>query len=117
MDFEIIGRQVEITPEIREYVTAKLEKVPKFFGRIHGLKGIFSMDGAGYQVEFIVNVIKGDTLVAKALDKDIYSAVDIAAAKIEKQLRRYKDRLQEHRSKVETEAEAPVSAEEEGSPE
>ncbi|MCD6404834.1 MAG: ribosome-associated translation inhibitor RaiA, partial [Planctomycetes bacterium] len=111
MDFEIIGRQVEITPEIKEYVTAKLEKVPKFFGRIHGLKGIFSMDGAGYQAEFVANVIKGETLVAKAVAKDIYSAVDIAAAKIEKQLRRYKDRLQEHRPKAEAETAEPVPAE------
>lgn len=92
-----------LTPEIREYAAGKLDKLPKFFGRIHALKAIFSVDGSDIQAEYVAHLIKGNTVVAKAVDKDVYAAIDAAAAKLETQLRRYKDKLIEHRGKTEAE--------------
>ncbi len=112
MDFEIIGRHVNVTQEIKDYTDARLEKLPRFFGRIHGLKAIYDVEGDDIQVEFIAHLVKGDTVVAKASDRDTYVAIDMACDKLETQLRRYKDKLREHRAKPVAEEAPPPSAEE-----
>jgi putative sigma-54 modulation protein len=108
LDFEIIGRHFDVTSEMKSYVDSRLSKLPKFFGRIHGLRAILALDGDVYQAEFIANLVKGDTVVAKAHERDVYAAVDAACDKLESQFRRYKDKLREHRVKIE--AEEGVSA-------
>ena len=90
---------------------AHLGKAPRYFDRIHGLKAILELDGDGCKAEFVANLIKGATVVAKATDKDVYAAIDAASDKLETQLRRYNDKLKEHRVKVET-AEPEGEAEE-----
>jgi len=112
LDFEIIGRHVDVTPEIKEYTNARLEKLPKFFGRIHALKAVYDLDGDDFQAEFIAHLVKGDTVVAKAAERDIYVAIDVACDKLESQLRRYNDKLREHRVKPETETAASLGLEE-----
>ena len=112
MDFEIIARHLEITPEMKTYVDSRLGKLPKFFGRIHGLKAVLVLEGDIYQVELVANLVKGDIVVARATDRDVYAAVDSACDKLESQLRRYKDRLREHRVKAEAEQAVSTPAEE-----
>ena len=113
MDFEIIGRHVNITPEIKEYAESRLDKAPKFFDRIHGLKAIFAVEGDGFEVEFIAYLIKCDSVIAKAADKDIFVALDAASDKLESQLRRYNDKLKQHRVRpAAPEAEGEVEDEE-----
>ena len=115
MEFEIIGRHFDVTSEIKSHVDSRLSKLPKFFGRIHGLRAILALDGDVYQAEFIANLVKGDTVVAKARERDVYVAVDAACDKLESQFRRYKDKLREHRVRVEAEegVSAPVEEGEE----
>jgi len=111
LEFELIGRHMDVTSEMKDYVESRLDKAPKFFDRIHGLRVIFTLDGDNYQAEIVSNLIKGNTLVAKAFDKDLYAAIDAASDKLESQLRRYNDKLKEHRVKPEA-AEAVTEEEE-----
>lgn len=97
---------------MKTYVDSRLGKLPKFFGRIHGLKAVLVLEGDIYQAELVANLVKGDIIVAKAAERDIYAAVDSACDKLESQLRRYKDRLREHRVKTETEEAVSTPTEE-----
>ena len=113
MDFEIIGRHLDVTEEIKDYTNSRLEKAPKIFGRIHGLKAVYDMDGDDYRVEFIAYLVKGNTLVARAAARDIYAAIDAASDKLEAQLRHYKEKLNEHRVKTAPEQAAESDSQDE----
>jgi putative sigma-54 modulation protein len=107
LDFEIIGRHVEVTPAIREHLDQQIEKAQRFFDRIHSLKAVLEEDGDGWKAEFVAHLIKGATVVAKADDKDIYAAIEAAGVKLDTQLRRYNEKLKEHRVKAEAESSEP----------
>lgn len=112
MNLEVIGRHIDVTAEIRDVVTRRAEKLEKFFDRIHGLRVIIAAEGSNNQVEFVAHLVKSDMVVAKAAAADLYTAIESAAEKLEHQLRRYKEKLRDHRAKGEEPA-APELPEEE----
>ena len=106
MDFEMISRHMELTPAISDHLEVKADNLAKFFDRIHDLKAVITPEGVGNNVEFIAHLVKGDVVVAKAFATDVFAAIDSAHDKLEEQLRRYKEKLREHRVKEETRGEA-----------
>jgi putative sigma-54 modulation protein len=107
LNLEVIGRHTEVTPDIRDYAGKRVDKLLKFFDRIHSLRVIVSVERANHLAEFIAHLVKGDMVVAKAAAVDVYTAIDAAADKLENQLKRYKERLREHRAPGVEEAAAP----------
>ena len=99
LNLEVIGQHVDITPAVRESVARRADKLQKFFDRIHGLRVIIGEEGTSHQAEFVAHLVKSDTVVAKATGQDLFATIDAAADKLEHQLRRYKERLREHRPK------------------
>ena len=99
MEFEIIGRHVEVTDPVRDYLTERRDKLAKFFDRIHSLKIVIAAEGANHTAEFIAHLVKGEMVVAKGAAPDLFTAIEQCADKMEQQLRRFKDRLREHRTK------------------
>jgi len=103
LNLEIIGRHVEITPDVREFVAQRVEKLGKFFDRVHSLKVVIAVEGTNHRAEFVAHLVKSDTVVSRGSAADVYGAVEIAADKLEHQLRRYKEKLRNHRAKQEEE--------------
>lgn len=94
MQFELTGRHLEITPAIRDHVTAQLEKLDQYFKdkQDAGAHIVLTVEKNRQIVEIVVTW-RDHVLKAAAEDKDMYQAVGTAASKIEKQARRMKDRV------------------------
>jgi putative sigma-54 modulation protein len=58
--------------------------------------------------EFTLNVAHLDTIVVKQKDRDLYSAIDIAADRVSKVLRRHHDKISGHKAVKLTEVEASL---------
>jgi len=93
LNINITGRHLDITPAMKEYTREKVEKLSRFYDRIHGVDAILSDEGDRQVVEVKAHVGKGTTLVGKVENPDIYAALDLVMSKLERQVTRYKEKL------------------------
>jgi ribosome hibernation promoting factor len=93
LKINITGRHLDVTPAMKKYTQEKVEKLGRFYDRIHGIDAILSEEGDRQVVEVKAHVGKGTTLVGKVENSDIYSALDLVVGKLERQITRYKEKL------------------------
>jgi len=99
MDLTVTGRQVEVSAPMREYVKTKLEKLTKHFEHVLDIKVILSVEKLVQQAEGTLNVA-GKTLHAEASGQDAYAAIDALSDKLDGQIRKHKERIQDRRGKA-----------------
>jgi len=92
----ITGRHVGVTDAMKEYAHAKAEKLTHLWDRATSCRVTIDTDHSEHQVEMVLQVNRGVTLVGKASAEDMYSACDMAEQKLSQQLRKYKERLTDH---------------------
>lgn len=98
MEVIITGRHIEVTQPLHDYVTKKLERINKYFEKILDIHVILEVIKKNHEIEIIINA-NGLTLRSKGLSPDMYASIDQAVDKIEKQIKRYKDKIVRHKPK------------------
>ncbi len=97
MKYQISGKQIDIGDALQTHVKDELSAVvAKYAERPTDANIIFSKNAHEFVCEVIVHLSTGLNAQAKAHATEIYAAFDLAAEKMEKQLRRYKRRLKDH---------------------
>lgn len=103
MEIKISGQHISVGNSLKGYVEGRLqEMVTKYFEHAVSSNVHFVKDGHKIKCDVMVHEGTGRHAITKseALCDDIYSSFDIALAKCEKQLRRYKSRLKDRHNKV-----------------
>jgi putative sigma-54 modulation protein len=95
MNLQISGHHLEVTPAIRDYVTGKLERVTSHFDNVIGVNVILSVEKLKQKAEVTVH-LPGKDVFVEAIDEDLYAAVDSLVDKLERQVQKYKQKLQDH---------------------
>lgn len=95
MQITLTGHHIDITPALRDYVNEKLERLEHHFGHIIDAHVVLSVVKETRNAEATVNV-PGKTLFAEASDMDMYAAIDALTDKLDRQVRRFKDKLTDH---------------------
>jgi putative sigma-54 modulation protein len=93
----IAGRHADVTDSMKAYAREKVEKLRKFFDRATLARVTLDMEHTAWQAEIVFDVPRGVSLVGKAEAPDMYAACDLAEQKLAAQLRRYNQRLHDHR--------------------
>lgn len=95
MDIRISGHQLDTGSALQSHAADRLGAiVDKYFDRALSSQVTFSKAPASaFTCDIITHVMQGLILKAQGSAHDVHVAFDNAAAKIEKQLRRYKRRL------------------------
>ena len=103
MNISISGHHISITDGMRTAVMDKLEKVERHFDQIQSIKVILSLDNhhsdsshsgkKNHKAEAIMRV-SGQELFAQSYDDDMYQAIHDMADKLDRQVRKYKTRLE-----------------------
>ena len=96
MNLHLTGHHLDITPAIRDYVIAKLERVNRHFDHVIDVGVVLSVDKFEQKVEATVHV-RGKDLHAHSIDTDMYAAIDALADKLDRQVLKYKEQLKDHR--------------------
>jgi putative sigma-54 modulation protein len=87
---------MESSPALRDYAVRKLERiVGKYVRGSADASIVMTAEPFGHVADFKIS-IKNTTVKGKAQSHDMYSSIDLALEKIEKQLRRHKDRARDH---------------------
>jgi len=98
MDIRISGHQVDTGEALQTHATDRLNGiVNKYFNRALSSQVTFGKAPAGaFRCDIVTHVMQGMVLKGAAIAHDAHFALDQAAEKIDKQLRRYKRRLKDH---------------------
>ena len=111
MKIVIAGRHEGVTDGMKAYAREKVEKLTKYFDRATLARVTLGVERDSHQVEILFDVPRGVSLVGKAEAPDMYAACDLAEQKLAAQLRRYNQRLNEHRGPRHSGAEVGAGAE------
>jgi len=91
MNLTITGHHLEITPAIRDYVNAKLERVTRHFDHMIDVNVTLSVVKLIQKVEANIHV-RGKDIHAEAEDSDMYAAIDGLADKLDRQIIKHKEK-------------------------
>lgn len=110
MDINVTGRKMNVGEALTDHVQARLELVAdKYFNRSIDASTTFAKEGHSYRTDISLHPNQGVNLHSRADAEDPYAAFELAAEKVEKQLRRYKRRLKNHNNAPGREAVAEIA--------
>lgn len=103
MKLNIRGEKVTITQSMKAYLEEKLAKVDKYFENPEEINANILVRIRGLeQIIEVTALTKKFTLRAEESNEDFYSAVDLVVSKLERQIRKNKERLNNKYKNVET---------------
>ncbi len=96
MEFNFTFKGMDSSPAIAQYAEKKFERLKKYFYGPVQAQIIFKREKFREITEV---VLKGDgeTIVVKEATDDIYSSIDLAYESLEKQVKKNKEKRQDHR--------------------
>ena len=98
MQLNLTGRHVEITPALRDYLNNKLTRIERHFDNVTDIRCVLTVDKLRHKAEAKINV-SGNTLFAESIEDDMYAAIDGLIDKLDRQLKKYKEKLSNHHAK------------------
>lgn len=92
MRYIIKGRNVEVTEGLKSAVTDKIGKLDKYFTEETEAYVTLSVEKERQKVEVTIPM-KGNTLRAEETNSDMYVSIDLVQETLERQLKRYKNKI------------------------
>jgi putative sigma-54 modulation protein len=114
VQIEISSRHGGLGSEQQRHIHDKAEKLTKYFGRLMAIEVAVDHGKHGWEVEILVSAEHKHDFVAKELGTTAEAAMDVCVHKIEQQLRRYKEKVQNHKGDVTHAGPSPRSHESHG---
>jgi putative sigma-54 modulation protein len=97
MQLSVTFRHMEPSDPLKLYVTDKIKKIHKFFPDPIRAQIVLSLERYLHKADIVITLHNGLAIKGKELTEDMYSAIDLVMDKIERQVRKYKDRINSHR--------------------
>ncbi len=97
MQIAITARHGSLEPEEQAYLQQKAEKLQKYFGRLMQIEVEADHHKNSWLVEVFVSAEHKHDFVAREESVTPQAAMDLCVHKVEQQLRRYKEKVSEHR--------------------
>jgi len=97
VQFDVTARHGRVSDGMRDYAVKKADKLTRFNDRIHRIQILVDDPKGDCEVEMIVHVDAGGTMVAKERAGAFHEAVDLLVEKLERQIKKDKERLKDHK--------------------
>ena len=92
MKFIIVGKNIEVTPGLRSAVEDKIGKLEKYFNPETEVHVTLSVEKDRQKIEVTIPV-KGNIIRSEQVSNDMYVSIDLVEEIIERQLKKYKNKL------------------------
>lgn len=101
MQFSVTFRHMEATEALKDYARERMERIRKYFPDPIAVHVVMSTErGYNHRVDVTMQLHNGLTVAGREASESMYSSIDQVTAKIERQVRRYKEKLRTHKSKT-----------------
>lgn len=95
MQVNVTGQHLDITPSLHEYVTSKLKKLERHFDKMTNVHVILGVEKQRMLAEATIH-INGANLFANSEHDDMYAAIDALIDKLDRQLKKHKEKRSDH---------------------
>ena len=92
MKFVIVGKNIEVTPGLRSAVEEKIGKLERYFNPETEAHVTLSVEKERQKIEVTIPV-KGSIIRSEQVSNDMYVSIDLVEEIIERQLKKYKNKL------------------------
>jgi len=99
MQLSTTFRHMDASQAVRDYAEEKLDKIRKYFQKDPiAAHAVFAVERGFHHVADInITLPNGIVINAKETTEDMYSSIDLATARIERQVRKWKDKIRDHK--------------------
>ena len=113
MEIKISARHGSLSQTTQDKISTKVEKLTRFIERVKSIEVTANLENADVpEVDIQVSVEHKQPFVASERGEDLLTVVETVVQKLEQQLRKHKEKLQNHhRGEVRREQPAPVDIE------
>ncbi len=109
MNILIKGRNIDVTPALREYIEKKLSRLEKFMD-INDVNVTLAVEKNMHRIEVTLQ-LNGYILRGEEVSGNMYGSVDLVADKLETQMVRYKEKIQKRNKRKKVLAEVAFAEE------
>lgn len=95
MHLSLTGHHVEVTPALKGYVEKKLDRVVRHSDHVLDVHCILTVEKLQHKAEATV-LLNGSKLYADAVESDMYAAIDALADKLDRGVKKHKEKLSDH---------------------
>ncbi len=92
MNIIISGKNIDITPGLRSAVESKIGKLEKYFAPDTEVHVTMSVEKERQKIEVTIPV-KGNVIRSEQVSNDMYVSIDLVEEVIERQLKKYKNKI------------------------
>lgn len=99
MQFSVTFRHMEATEALKTYAKDRVQRIKKYFPDPIGVHVVMRKERYNHRCDVNVQLHNGLKIAGHESTENMYSSIDLVIAKIERQVRRYKDKLRGHKVK------------------
>ncbi len=96
MNIIVTGRHLEVTPALKDYAEKKIKRFDRYLSNISEAVVTLTVEKYRHKVEVLLKV-NGVLIQAEGITGDVYSSIDEVSEKLDRQIKRYKEKLVSHR--------------------
>ena len=95
MQLNITGHHVDMTDSLHNYVETKFERLERHFDHVTDVHVVLSVEKQRHKAEATLHM-SGAEVFANAENEDMYAAIDALTDKLDRQIKKHKEKLTDH---------------------
>lgn len=97
MEILVTFRHLEPNDALKEYSLEKVSRIEKYVSTVTEVHVILSMEKRTFVAEVIIKVNRAKITAKESCDDNMYASIDLVMDKIERQIKKYKDKITSHK--------------------
>ena len=99
MQISVTFRHMEPTEALKSYAKERMERIRKYVPDPISCHVVMSTERHNHRIEVSFQLHSGLTVAGQETTENMYSSIDLCIAKIERQVRKYKGKIEEQRNR------------------
>src|ERR1700754_3823967 len=95
MQLNVTGHHVDVTTSLKGYVEKKLDRIIRHSDHVIDVHCVLTVEKLRHKAEATV-LLSGATVHADATDGNMYAAIDALADKLDRRVKKHKEKLTDH---------------------
>jgi putative sigma-54 modulation protein len=97
MDVQITSRHAKTSQELKDIITAEINKLEKFYDKITSCHVVLDSESIDKTVEITMSAL-GQQVIGSAKAENLGKAIDDAVAKVERQLKKLNAKMKDYKA-------------------